>query len=157
MYRLTRDWVRRRVAEPVLAVLRIGVTPEKIALSIALGLVLGVFPVFGITTLLCLVAAFGLRLNVVVMELFNYLAYPLHIALLVPFLRLGERILRLDPIPIHLAAVKHQLATDTWGAILVFARAEVRAIVGWLPVAPLAIAALYFALAPLLRRIPRAA
>ncbi len=153
MIRWSRDWLRRRVAEPVLAVLRIGVTPEKIALSIAIGLVLGVFPIFGVTTVLCLIAALALRLNVVVMEIFNYVAYPLHVALLIPFLRLGEHLLRLEPLKVSLRAVKAQVAADPWSAFIIFARLEVRAIAGWLPVAPLAVFALYLALAPLLRRL----
>lgn len=157
MIRWSRDWLRRRVGEPVLAVLRMGVTPEKIAWSIALGLALGVFPIFGATTLLCTAAALSLRLNIVVIQLVNYLAYPLHLALLIPFLRFGERLLRLKAIPITLAALKQQLAADPWGAVAVFARVELRAIVGWLPVAPVVVVVLYLLLAPLLRRVRRLA
>ena len=38
-----------------------GVPPETIALILSAGLVLGVFPVFGLPTLLCTMAAFALR------------------------------------------------------------------------------------------------
>src|SRR5580692_2926222 len=40
-----------------------GLSPETIALILVLGLVLGVFPVFGCPTLLCIVAALAFRLN----------------------------------------------------------------------------------------------
>ncbi|HUB58966.1 MAG TPA: DUF2062 domain-containing protein, partial [Candidatus Micrarchaeia archaeon] len=53
----------RRMARPILQLLRQGVTPEKLALSIALGAALGVFPVLGTTTALCALAALLLRLN----------------------------------------------------------------------------------------------
>ena len=43
----------RRLVRPVLELLRQGVTPEKIALSLTLGVALGVFPVLGSTTALC--------------------------------------------------------------------------------------------------------
>lgn len=43
----------RRLIRPILDLLRQGVTPEKIALSIALGGALGVFPALGSTTALC--------------------------------------------------------------------------------------------------------
>ena len=49
---------RRRVLEVTLAQLRQGITPQKIALTIALGFILGLFPILGTTTALCL--AFGL-------------------------------------------------------------------------------------------------
>ena len=41
------DFFRRRVLGPVLDLLRQGITPEKVALSIAFGVVLGVFPALG--------------------------------------------------------------------------------------------------------------
>jgi uncharacterized protein (DUF2062 family) len=40
----------RHLVRPILDLLRQGVTPEKIALSLALGMALGVFPVLGSTT-----------------------------------------------------------------------------------------------------------
>ena len=51
-------WLR-----PFIQLLRQGVTPEKISLTIALGLVLGVTPVLGSTVLLCTLAAAILGLN----------------------------------------------------------------------------------------------
>ncbi len=38
---------RRRIARPIVELLRQGVTPEKMALSLALGVALGVFPAVG--------------------------------------------------------------------------------------------------------------
>lgn len=72
------DWVwYRRVLDPILALLRQGVTPEKIAISIVLGVILGVFPVLGATTLLCAGAAILFRLNLPAIQLVNYVMYPL--------------------------------------------------------------------------------
>ena len=48
--------------------------PEQLALVLSLGLVLGVFPIFGLPTLLCLLAALGLRLNVAALQLLNQIA-----------------------------------------------------------------------------------
>ena len=72
----------RRLILPILNLLRQGITPEKIALSIAFGIALGVFPVIGATTLLCAAAAIVLRLNLPAIQLVNYFVYPLQIALL---------------------------------------------------------------------------
>ena len=54
---------KRRVVTPLIAQLKQGVTPEKLALTVALGLVLGIFPILGATTLLCGAAAIALRLK----------------------------------------------------------------------------------------------
>jgi uncharacterized protein (DUF2062 family) len=69
-----------------------GLSPEAMALIIALGLVLGVFPVFGCPTLLCALAAGILRLNLPAIQLVNQLSSPLQLALLIPLSRIGAHI-----------------------------------------------------------------
>ena len=93
---LSAFW-RRNVAAPLLVFSSQGMAAETIALSIALGLVLGVFPVFGCPTIFCAVAALALRLNLPAIQCVNYLAYPLQFALLVPFIRLGGWLFRSAP------------------------------------------------------------
>jgi uncharacterized protein (DUF2062 family) len=67
-----------------------GLSPNKIALIVALGLVLGAFPVYGCPTILCGVAAIALRLNLPALQLVNQMATPVQIALLVPLARTGS-------------------------------------------------------------------
>lgn len=64
-------------------------TPEQAALFLAVGLVLGVFPVFGCPTALCILAAVILRLNFVALQLLNNLSSPLQFALILPLERVG--------------------------------------------------------------------
>lgn len=93
---LSLSW-KRRVLEPVLALFRQGMSDETIALSIALGVVLGVFPVFGCPTIFCALAALALGLNLPAIQAVNYLAYPLQIILLAPFICLGRWMFRFTP------------------------------------------------------------
>ncbi len=65
---------------------------EEAALLLAVGLVLGVFPVMGCPTVLCLGAALGLRLNVAALQALNQATSPLQLALLVPLERAGARL-----------------------------------------------------------------
>jgi uncharacterized protein (DUF2062 family) len=65
-------------------------TPEQIALVLSVGLVAGVFPMMGIPTVLCLLAAFGLRLNFAALQLVNNVSSPLQLALLLPLARAGR-------------------------------------------------------------------
>lgn len=83
---------RRRVVGVVVAQLRQGITPDKIALTLALGAVLATFPILGSTTILCGIAAAVLRLNQPLIQLANWLCYPLQLILLIPYYRLGERL-----------------------------------------------------------------
>jgi hypothetical protein len=73
-----------------LAAATAGLSPHKIALIVALGLVLGAFPVYGCPTILCGLAAFALRLNLPALQLVNQMATPVQIALLLPFARTGS-------------------------------------------------------------------
>ena len=63
---------------------------EKLAVSLALGAVLGVFPVLGVPTFLCGAVAAVWRLNFPALQLMNYVVFPLQIALLLPFTRFGR-------------------------------------------------------------------
>ena len=77
---------KRRLVDPVVALLRQGVTPEKIALGMALGITIGVAPMIRSTTMLCAIASFALRLNPAAIQIVNYLMSPLQLALLIPFI-----------------------------------------------------------------------
>ncbi len=82
-------YFHKRVFAPVLDLLKQGAAPEKIALSIAWGAVLGIFPVLGITTFLCACVAVTFRLNMAAIQFANWLVCPLQVILLVPFIMLG--------------------------------------------------------------------
>ena len=68
-----------------------GLSPETIALIFALGLVLGVFPVFGVPTVLCSIAAIVFRVNLPAIQLVNQVCSPLQYALLIPLGRAGAQ------------------------------------------------------------------
>jgi uncharacterized protein (DUF2062 family) len=93
-----REFLQKRLVRPILQLLIQGITPEKIALSLAFGIMLGVFPVLGTTSLLCLFAALVFRLNLAAVQLVNFLVYPLWFALLLPFVRVGERLFGVPPL-----------------------------------------------------------
>ena len=94
------SWWQRRVIAPIVAQLKQGITPQQIALTLALGAVLGIFPILGATTALCALAGVWLRLNQPLIQLVNYLVYPLQLALLIPLYRAGERLFGAEPVPI---------------------------------------------------------
>lgn len=148
-----REWAQRKLVRPIVDLLTQGITPEKIALSIACAVVLGVFPALGWTTLLCLGVAVGFRLNVAAMQLVNYLVYPAQLALLVPFIRAGEILFRAPKLAISLTQVLAMVKADVWHAIISLWTATMHAIVVWAIMAPVAVWVLYRVLAPVVRKL----
>lgn len=69
--------------------LRQGISPRRLALTLALGFAIGCIPVIGIPTLLCTALALALRLNMPAIQAANYAVMPLQLLLIAPFVRLG--------------------------------------------------------------------
>lgn len=143
----------RRVVAPIVALLTQGITPEKIALSLAFGIVLGTFPVLGSTTVLCAAAALVFELNLPAIQLVNYLIYPMQLFLLVPFLRIGEKLFHAHALQFSLAQILSMLRADMPHAVATLWLAEVHAICAWLLTGPLAISLLYLLLSSVLRQV----
>ena len=83
-------------------VLRQGLTPHKLAMTSAMGVVIGLFPVFGTTTILCFGVAIALRLNIPLIQLVNYLVAPLQLIFIIPFIKAGTILFRLNPFPYNM-------------------------------------------------------
>jgi uncharacterized protein (DUF2062 family) len=152
---MKEDLFHRRLVRPILDLLRQGVTPEKIALSLALGIALGVFPLLGSTTALCALAALVLRLNLTVIQLVNYFVYPLQIALLIPFFRLGERLFRAPHLPLSVPQIYAMMHANMWDAMRSLWTTTWHAILVWCLLAPFLAAVVYAVLLPALRRVLR--
>lgn len=103
-----------RVWQTLMHALRQGTSPKKLALTCAFGVVLGIFPVYGSTTLLCFGVALVLRLNVVVIQAVNYLLTPVQLVLLIPFMQGGIWLFGWPAIPLDLAVLTTRIETDAW-------------------------------------------
>jgi uncharacterized protein (DUF2062 family) len=150
-----RDFWQRRVIDLLLAQLRQGITPQKIALTIAMGSVLGVFPVLGSTTLLCFVAGLLLKLNQPIIQLVNYLLYPLQLAGIYLFIRIGEWLTHTAPLPFSIPGLLQQFRAAPLHFFEEFGMTALRGILAWLLIAPPIAALLYLLSLPALRRLAR--
>ena len=145
-------WWRRRVVAPILLQLKQGITPQQVALTLALGAVLGIFPILGASTPLCLLAGVWLRLNQPLIQLVNYLVYPLQLLLLIPFYRAGERLFGAEPVPIvNVPELIARFGADPWQFVLDYGRVGLYGIAVWCLVAPLLTALGYLLLKPMLQ------
>jgi hypothetical protein len=134
----------------VLAQLRQGITADRIALTIALGGMLALFPLLGSTTLLCAGAALWLRLNQPVIQLVNWLCTPLQLALLIPFYRAGE-LFGAPHLGLSIPQLLQRFDAGPLRFIADFAVVALGGIAAWCVAAPLAGGLLFLALRPPLR------
>jgi len=126
----------RSLIARLLHLLRQGFTPRKLALSLALGIGLSCFPIFGTTTILCTIVALAFRLNLPAIQVGNYLALPLQLALFVPLMRLGERIMRAPRMPLSPEQLLAMAKTHPDQAVHLLLSGQWHAILGWLVIAP---------------------
>jgi uncharacterized protein (DUF2062 family) len=140
--------VRRRAA----AWLRQGISPRRLALTLALGFAIGCIPVVGIPTVVCGALALAFGLNLPAIQAANYAAMPLQLALIVPFVKLGGRLHAFGPRPaMDAPALLH--ASPLAAASLMGGLAG-QALLAWLVIAIPAVALMTAMLTVVLRRIP---
>jgi uncharacterized protein (DUF2062 family) len=135
--------------------LKQGITPEKLALTLALGAALGTVPMLGTTTILCTIAAFAFGLNLAAIQLINGIVYPLQLILIIPFLRAGAWLFRTRDFTFTLSQIFGLVHTGVWHAITTLWTATVHALAVWLIAAGLSSTILYFALRVILKRLWR--
>lgn len=132
---VARSFWRRRLIDPLIGQLKQGATPEKLAQSMAWGSLIGVFPILGTTTALCGVAGVAFKLNHIAIQTMNWLVYPLQIALILPFLQLGNLIVGQPPLTLSIEEISAMFAEDFLTAARNLGGLALRGIAAWLVVA----------------------
>jgi uncharacterized protein (DUF2062 family) len=136
--------------------LREGISPRRLALTLALGFAIGCIPVIGVPTVLCAALALGLRLNLPAIQAANYAAMPFQVALIVPFVRFGGWLLSTGP---HSAQnASGLLHPALWRSPLTFlsqaGSLAGHALLAWLVIAIPTVLVMTATLTLLLRRVP---
>jgi uncharacterized protein (DUF2062 family) len=147
-----RRFLDRVLIAPILALLRQGISPSKLAQSLAFGTGVGIFPVLGVSTPALTVLALWLRLNLPAIQLVNYLASPLQLALIIPFVRVGELLTGAPQQPLTVSAGLEILGQGASQAVVVLWDAIVHAAIGWIAIGPWLIWLLYRICRPLMTR-----
>lgn len=104
----------RKLWERLIGFLKQGTTPQKLALTCALGVVIGILPIWGITTLVCFLIAALFRVNVVILQLVHYFVYPLQLILIIPFIKAGTFLFNINPMPYALTELMDRFKADFW-------------------------------------------
>jgi hypothetical protein len=96
------------------------VTPRRLAWSLALGIVIGINPSVGLTTLLVVMLAWAFGLNQIASQLGSYAVAPFHLLLFIPFIELGVHVFHTRRLPLNRAQIEHlshhpwRLVRDIW-------------------------------------------
>jgi uncharacterized protein (DUF2062 family) len=150
-----RTFWQRRVVEPVVRQMTQGISPEKIALTLAVGSACGVFPVPGTTTLLCLFVGIGLRLNQAIIQVVNGVLTPIHVALFFLFVNAGDLLTGTPHVKVGFHALETMIWDDPRHFLRLFDGVIFHALLGWAVLAPIWIVLTYNIALPTLREIKR--
>lgn len=128
-------------------------TPHKLAVTVALGTVVGILPALGVTTVMGTALAARFRLNIAATVLVSYLVHPLQLLLIIPFIKVGIFMFGMDDLKLTLDEMIAMFQLDWLTALNKLWIANLAAVSAWailaLPVGLL----LYAALLPILKRL----
>ena len=125
-----REFFRCRILRPLLRQLRGGVTPRRLAWSLALGMVIGINPSIGITTLLVIMIAWAFGLNQIASQIGSHAVTPIHLLLFVPFIELGVHLFHTSRLPLDRRQIEH-LSHHPWYLIRDIWQWEWHALIVW--------------------------
>lgn len=164
-----RNLWQRRIADPIVAQLTQGLTPEKIALTIAIGSAIAMFPILGTTTLICLLVGIVMKLNQPIIQAVNYACTPIHLPFMVFAFRKGELIFGVRHSRLEWRHMK-ALLPQNWSEVIEsprhvgenllqlvhdYSTTALHAIVIWAVLVPFWAVAIYYIVLPIMRGIDR--
>ena len=147
-----RSFWRRRIADPIITQLTQGTSPEKIALTLAVGVAAGLFPFLGFTTLLCFLVALALRLNQQIIHVINQVLWPIHLTMVLVYISMGAWIYGATALPFDPSEVTYLFMhsqREFWSR---FGLMGLHSLTAWLITVPIIVGGLYFPLLHVLRR-----
>lgn len=149
----TSNLIFKRIGKHAGEFLNQGLAPEMISRTIATGFLIGTIPIPGISTVLCAALAVGFRMNMALIQLVNYLVFPLQMLLFFPIYSIaskitGKEIIKEIPELLEKMSGSILLSAST-DIILLFAKILLVWIVIMFPVSVI----IYFGVNPILIRI----
>jgi len=143
------------VRDPLVAQLTQGITPEKLALTLAVGGACALFPILGTTTLLCFLVAIVLRLNQPIIQLLNQALWPVHVPVIFACIHFGETLWQVPHTAIRLRRMEGLLWHEPLTFLHDFGAIGLYAITAWAVMAPMFVVIVYFSTLPLMRSVAR--
>ena len=114
---------------------------------------IGIFPILGATTVLCLVAGIWFKLNQPIMQFINWLISALQLSLILVFVRIGEWLTRAQRVTFSVPELIKKFHASPRQFMHDFGMTGVHGIEGWALLAPGLVALLYFSVLPPLKKL----
>jgi uncharacterized protein (DUF2062 family) len=147
-----RNQWTRRVAGPIRTQLAAGIPVRRVAWSATLGLIAAAWPQIGTNVVMAWILARLFRCSTVLAGGVSFLASPLQYLLMIPHLRLGEKMLGVEPFQTTVPDILRIVLTDPVGSFRILGVPLVHAIVGWITVSALLALPLHRVFAVLIRK-----
>lgn len=146
-----KTWLQDKVVKPFKQYVTEGAEPSLLAWSASTGFTAGLCPLLGVSTVLALVLHFLLKtcsvhLHLPMLLLANLVSVPVEVACILPFMRLGEFIIRAPKLDAAPVAIKDMIFSNPGAAL----KGIGHALIGWLLAAPIIIVVLAQILKPIL-------
>jgi len=155
MRRLLQSERMQRVQTSLVGWLKSGMAPRQLAFTLALGFAIGCIPLLGVTTAICALLAFTLRLNMPVIQAANWVAMPLQVVLLIPFLRLGQWLFSSQSMVFNPVQLLGQIEAAPWHAFEQMSGLFGHALLAWGITAGPALILMTILLTPVMHRVSR--
>lgn len=127
---------------PIKEAIKCGMSVHVLALSIAVGVYGGVFPIWGTQSLACITLGVPLGASLVVYVAVNQLMSGIALVLIPTFIWVGEQALNVEE-PFEASSLVNMLQADPLGTMKSAQVALFRGVVGWCLLAPPSIALVY--------------
>jgi len=150
-----RTFFERLIFDPIVAQLTQGLTPEKIALTIAIGSSIAMFPLLGTTTIICLIVGVFMRLNQPIIQAVNYACTPIHIPFIYYSFKWGEKLFGVMHSRLEMKVMRRLLMDDPIQFVRDYGATAFHAVVVWAILVPFWGLAIYYLALPMLREIAR--
>lgn len=113
-----------------------GASPKGLARTCAAGVTLAILPLLGATTALCAIVAVKFKLNQPLIQLVNYLLYPVQLLLLPIFIFAGAKLTGSVPIVFDPRVVVSEFTTDPSLFMKHYGIAGLHAVLVWAIMSP---------------------
>ena len=86
----SKNWNIRALKSKTVALFKQGLSPKELTQSILVSALISIIPIVGVTTVLLTILSVKRKLNLPIMIAISYLAWPLQILMIIPFINIGE-------------------------------------------------------------------
>jgi uncharacterized protein (DUF2062 family) len=145
-------YFKNRILIPFRLVSKKGLTAESLAFSITIGIIAGLFPVIGATTLISVLMTLLFRQNILVVQSVQWILGLLQVMLIIPFMKLGAVILNQQAVHINMHQINLAFQTGFFSGIRTVGIFQLYAILTWIILAIPASVISYFAFKTLFRK-----